>query len=188
MCSSSCPILSTFLLLTHSHSRALAGDKVQLASDGPSVYVTRMELMTTQFRCWDGRCLTIPNHVLHDYTIYNIKRSGGQTDTFSMTVGYHTSMDMITKLGDDFMQFCRQQPNDYNIDKCGWYLREIRESAALIIEFYAAQQTNWQTGLHFPRRHEMLKFLKSRCEAYEIEYFPPVNRSVLHFADDDGGE
>lgn len=60
-------------------------------------------------------------------------------------------MTTLSKLGEDFLEYCRGLPNDYKAEKCGWYLREIQQMTSLSIEFYTAQQNNWQVQNHCTR-------------------------------------
>ncbi len=89
------------------------------------MYVQRLELMTTTFRVWDGRINTIPNHVLHNSQIFNITRSGNQTDSLEMLVDYRTPLATINKLKDRYIQFLTENPNDFIVEQSGFYIRSV---------------------------------------------------------------
>jgi small-conductance mechanosensitive channel len=100
------------------------GDRVLIGDGkGDSMYVQRMELLTTTFRVWDGRINTIPNHVLHNSQIFNITRSGNQTDSLEMFIDFHTPASIIDKLKERYLQFLKDNPNDFIVEQSAFCVR-----------------------------------------------------------------
>eukprot|EP00051_Salpingoeca_urceolata_P005651 m.75433 g.75433 ORF g.75433 m.75433 type:complete len:870 (-) comp14481_c0_seq3:95-2704(-) len=155
------------------------GDRVTISEAYETMYVVRLELLTTTFRIWDGRIKTIPNYCLHSREIVNYRRSKNMTDSFELHIDYRTPASKIDELRDEFLAFCASNPNDYIAEDCKIFVRELCDSNSLKLFVATAQVGNFQTGAHFPRRSATIMFIKSVCERLDISYSPPVLRHVI---------
>ena len=63
----------------------LSGDRVTI--EGESLIVDKFELLTTSFIKIDGSVLIIPNAILANKFIHNIRRSGDQKEGIELVVG-----------------------------------------------------------------------------------------------------
>ena len=116
--------------------------------------------MTTVFRSSGGGLTSIPNFVLCNARITNIKRSGAMTDTVQVYVSGSTSRSALRALEVDFMDFVRTQPAWYEASGCNMLVSDIRNDGGVGINFTVAFRTNFQLGWDDERRSELLLKLR----------------------------
>jgi hypothetical protein len=84
------------------------GDRIMLpeSADRTAILlVTHIHLMTTTFTDTSNRNITVPNNLLAQLTIVNLKRSGNLSHTFSFHVGLYTPLERINALADRMFAF-----------------------------------------------------------------------------------
>eukprot|EP00039_Didymoeca_costata_P024742 m.11311 g.11311 ORF g.11311 m.11311 type:complete len:716 (+) comp4418_c0_seq2:292-2439(+) len=157
-----------FLFIRHPFD---VGDRVAMDSmDSDHMYVSRMELLTTTFRMWNGYVVTIPNHVLYQRTIFSIGRAGPMSDVIKTKLSIRTTTAQLKALEDDFLSMVRQQPDDYVADDCEMLLRDLVDANSIVVVFVIQNKTNWQNSQHIPRKQAVIYAIKESCERNKISY------------------
>lgn len=87
------------------------GDRVMI--DNEYLTVFKIELFTTVFRRSDGTAIYMPNSVLANKPVINIRRSGPQRQVFTKSFLGTITIDAIQNILDDLLKFTSENSKDF---------------------------------------------------------------------------
>ncbi len=98
-----------YIFITHSYD---VGDSLLL--DGDIVVVDKLEIMTTTvIRTSDGQLIYCPTQMLIPKNIFNIRRSGSQSEMFDITLSSTTSSDKLAEFKNAVTKVLAEEHNDF---------------------------------------------------------------------------
>eukprot|EP00045_Choanoeca_perplexa_P017525 m.256229 g.256229 ORF g.256229 m.256229 type:complete len:359 (-) comp17561_c0_seq12:104-1180(-) len=172
-------VFNSFVFLFGRHSFDV-GDRIELQGYDP-MYVVSMTLTQTTFRVWDGRVLTIANHLLYGMNMVNIRRAGPMMEALFLHVNIDTPWELLEELERRYRLFLKDNPKDYEEAKSAFWVRDIdvSDGNTLKVGMITMQTTNHQNGEHVPRRHKLIKFAHQACRDLGIVYWRPRQRGAV---------
>jgi hypothetical protein len=131
-----------------------AGDYVAIPedSDGP-MHVQRIHLLTTTFRRRDNRVVDIPNHVLYNHKILNLRRSTNLRDIFTLDVDVNVSMELIQKLESGLKTYLSTLADDFDAKGTCVLCQTLQLGDKVVLEIFVSQHSNWHYRSFHHRRH-----------------------------------
>lgn len=122
-----------FLFVGHAYD---VGDRVIIK--GESLLVDRIDLYTSHFRRWDGTLVFISNNVLAITTIYNVKRSGNNSELIDLTIRTQVPIEKIWLFRDRMLAFVRKHGEEFtgSLDIASIDVVDSNETkVALLVEY-----------------------------------------------------
>ncbi|KAI9018184.1 Mechanosensitive ion channel-domain-containing protein [Hyaloraphidium curvatum] len=131
-----------FLFMTHPFD---VGDRVMI--DNESYFVKELGLMSTIFTHVDGREMYASNPQLAQKAIYNVFRSGGQTEIIDLRVALKTSTDQLKLLGQKLNEGIREKfMKDFHPDIEIYIIQVDWDAETMTIELWLNHRQNFQNG------------------------------------------
>jgi small-conductance mechanosensitive channel len=176
-----------FLLIIHPFD---VGDRVYIALGTNSIppfgevgmdnlLVSSMHVLSTEFERWDGVKVYVPNYVLANRPIFNVRRSGPINDFLRIQIDYNTPTERIAEFRRRVDTFCKKESADFT-----GYSRvniEYMENCNRLGMFVVVQhRTNWQDyDLQLARRTKVFTFVKAVLDELAVGYLPPLQRVAM---------
>lgn len=145
------------------------GDRVII--DKEFLMVERVEIFTTIFRRWDGTAVYIPNSELAGKNIYNIRRSGSQTDSIDLSLEADTSIDSIWNLRDRLVEYAKGEPKDFTgvVALSQFSVDGDKAKVTMVVEY----RTNFQdAAVRASRKNKFMAMLKQIITEMNLKYYP----------------
>eukprot|EP00042_Codosiga_hollandica_P052361 m.662841 g.662841 ORF g.662841 m.662841 type:complete len:804 (-) comp58480_c0_seq4:90-2501(-) len=141
------------------------GDRVLIAAinDQP-MFVRQINLLSTIFQVWDNKHLVVPNHILYNTSIINVRRSTNMSDELFLDVDARTSAETIVQLEHQLKDFLRSRPSEYDHTHSSVRVLSLDHLSCLRLRIVIAQHGNWQKGEFYSRRHDCLMHIKRVCD------------------------
>lgn len=142
------------------------GDRVII--DNEYLTVFKIELFTTVFRRGDGTAIYMPNSVLANKPVINIRRSGPQSENFSKSYKGTITVNDVQGLLEDLQRFTASNPKDYTgkvdlLDYSG-------NSEQVDIKFLVEYASNFQNSSLQSKRSIMIEdFFEEASAKREME-------------------
>lgn len=154
------------------------GDRVliRLSGDLENLVVAELNVFSTTFFKWDGTSLFVPNSVLIDSPICNIRRSGSIMENHSIQVSSRTSPDKLLKLREMLTYFCRGKREMYT-DYVLVNYEKIEDSNRLFIKVLMQYQGNFQHYEGYLQKRSIFISELNRClKVLDIKYKLPTQK------------
>ncbi|KAI5170853.1 mechanosensitive ion channel protein 4/5/6/7/8/9/10 [Nematocida sp. LUAm3] len=164
-----------FLFIVHPYD---IGDRIKLEIDKEehNMVVSELNVFSTVFYQWDGAKIYIPNHVLLQKPITNVRRSGLMAENIIFQISFDTPSEKIQHLKSEITKFIKKHPKDF-APYFMFNYHGIEDTNKLHIKIYLQHATNWQNyEAYLQRKAKFIMFLKEAIAEQEIEYSLPVQR------------
>lgn len=164
-----------FLFLVHPYD---IGDRVyiELEKDVCNMVVSELNVFSTIFYRWDGAKVYIPNHVLHQKSIVNVRRSGPMAESVKLQIDFDTSTEKLQHLKNEIGDFIKRHPKDFTSYFMFNY-EDLENVNKLHLKVYLQHSGNWQNyEAYLQRKSKFIMFLKRAIDEQQITYYPPVHR------------
>ncbi|KXS09559.1 hypothetical protein M427DRAFT_149681 [Gonapodya prolifera JEL478] len=101
-----------FLFVTHPYD---VGDLIQIQLSGTFFTFTVMEMniLTTTLKKDDGLTAIVPNNILSQNFIYNVRRSAPQSQSISLDVPFDTDVKKVAELREMLKSWVQKERHDY---------------------------------------------------------------------------
>lgn len=146
------------------------GDRVIV--DGENLVVQNIEIFTTRFVKWDGVIVYVPNSVLSGKNIYNVRRSGLQSEEVVAKVSAETTTEDLRAMLELLTEKTRKEAKDFSgyVDLVEFnVLDEQKMEVKLAVQY----KSNFQNqAMRNSRRSKFDGLLKDTLAELDIEYFP----------------
>lgn len=167
-----------FLFIVHPYD---IGDRVhvEIEQEEMNMVVSELNVFSTVFYRWDGTKIYVPNHILLQKPISNIRRSGTMAENIKLQVAFDTPAEKIQHLKVEIGRFIRKHPREF-----GQYFlvnyHEIENTNKLHLKIYLQHASNWQNyESYLQRRAKFIMFLKQVVAEQGITYALPPQRMLL---------
>lgn len=160
------------------------GDRVLIMLNGTeeNLIVAELNVFSTQFYRWDGTSIFIPNHILADLPISNIRRSGPMMETHSIQINSSTDPSKLYVLKQMILGFVRENSEIYT-DYVLVNYEKIENSNKLFIKVLIQYQSNMQNyESYLKKRSYFIIELNRALKSLEITYTLPVQKIALNAA------
>lgn len=164
-----------FLFIIHPFD---IGDRVliKLNGENQNMVVAELNVFSTLFFKWDGTSLFVPNRVLANTPISNIRRSGSVMECHSIQINTKTDPEKIAKLREMLIEFCRKNSEFYT-DYILVNYERIEDSNKLFLKVLMQYQNNWQHYESYLKKRSIFVSELNRCiNILKITYTLPVQR------------
>lgn len=164
-----------FLFIVHPYD---IGDriKVEIDKEELNMIVSELNVFSTVFYEWDGSKIYIPNHVLLQKSIVNVRRSGLMAENITFQVAFDTPPEKIQHLKTEVAKFIKKHPKDFSPYFMFNY-HGIEDMNKLHLKIYLQHANNWQNyEAYLQRKAKFIMFLKQAITEQKIEYYLPVQR------------
>ncbi|KAI3656393.1 hypothetical protein MP638_000810 [Amoeboaphelidium occidentale] len=157
------------------------GDKVMLGS-GKEVYlVKKMMLTATLLERTDGQLMHCPNEKLADMFIYNLRRSGHQSEAIEISIAMDTPAKKIEQLENKMKDFVEGNTRDFYpaIDLTVEDIEEpaVGDEGKVKLKLFIRHKGNFQNNqLRVARRNKFIIALKDAL--LECKIFGKLNKNV----------
>ncbi len=144
-----------------------------------NLVVVEMHVLSTVFERWDGVKMYVPNYVLSEKPIFNVRRSGPLTETQRLEVDFSTPIAKIDELRRRLGDFvCREQSDFTTMSRVN--IDSMEKCNMIRINILFQHMTNWQDiDTRLARRTKMVTFLKETAADLELSYVPPLQRVAI---------
>ena len=164
-----------FLFIIHPFD---IGDRVliRLGGEVENLIVAELNIFSTTFFKFDGTSYFVPNSVLVNSPICNIRRSGAIMESHSIQVNSTTDTLKLEKLREMLIAFCNVHSEWYT-DYVLVNYEKIENSNKLFLKVLMQYTTNFQQyELHLQRRSEFINELNRCLNALDIHYKLPTQK------------
>ncbi|KAJ2999833.1 hypothetical protein HDV02_001611 [Globomyces sp. JEL0801] len=131
------------------------GDKI--AYDNQTYQVEEINLLTTVLKRSDGQKSYVPNSILANKEIGNIRRSGDQGEMIYLHVPFKTKQSLLDELGKRIQAFVESQPKDYN-SPISLNVSEITPGGLVKLGIFLNYKGNWQDSVRKSKRKTAFLF------------------------------
>lgn len=153
-----------FLLVSHPYD---VGDRVLI--DNVEYLVQRTDLLATTFVDLNGKLSYIPNPVLFNKKIENIRRSSKQSDTLTIKVGGSTTFKAANELKEK-IQTKLQQEKDYFTGQI-YLLKFEMDGDNVALGYLVQHKVNFQKMVErFKRRDKLASLVEEALKEANISY------------------
>lgn len=143
------------------------GDLVTI--DGINYQVQELSLLVTTFQL-DGKLVYIPNSILSNKPIINIRRSSDLTDFIMIVVEFATPEEIIKKLHDNLCELVKNHPSRFK-GTGTMDMIEIGADGKVTYRFSLRHKGNWQNGaMRWSSRTFFMFALKRNMEELGIKF------------------
>lgn len=167
-----------FLFVIHPYD---IGDRIliNLGSVEENLVVAELNVFSTLFYRWDGTSVFVPNHLLADISITNLRRSGATMEGHSIQVNAKTDPAKLEALKTQLVEFCRSKTDDYT-DYVLLNYERIEDTHKLHIKILMQYQTNKQNYESYLKKKtrfmmEMNRIIKELGLSYDL----PIQRITV---------
>lgn len=167
-----------FLFIVHPYD---IGDRIRVEIDKEelNMVVSELNVFSTVFYEWNGSKIYIPNHVLLQKSIVNVRRSGLMAENIMFQIAFDTVPEKIQHLKAEVTKFIKKHPKDFSPYFMFNY-HAIEDANKLHLKIYLQHATNWQNyEAYLQRKAKFIMFLKQAINEQKIEYYLPVQRVEL---------
>lgn len=157
------------------------GDRilVKLKGEEENLVAAELNVFSTLFYRWDGTSVFVPNHLLADTPITNLRRSGATMESHSIQINARTEPAKLESLKQQLEDFCRAHSDVYT-DYILINYEKIEDSHKLYIKVLMQYQTNRQNYESYLKKKTMfLLELNRLIEALDIKYNLPIQKISL---------
>lgn len=162
-----------FLFIIHPFD---IGDRVliRLGSEVENLVVAELNIFSTTFYKFDGTAFFVPNSVLVNCPICNIRRSGAIMETHSIQVSSTTDTQKLEKLREMLINFCKSH-SDWYTDYVLVNYEKIEDSNKLYLKVLMQYSTNFQQYENYlKRKSEFINELNRCLKILNIKYKLPT--------------
>ncbi|TPX37040.1 hypothetical protein SmJEL517_g00848 [Synchytrium microbalum] len=153
-----------FLFLTHPYD---VGDRVEI--DGNAFIVKEFALSVTIFRTPDGKEVIAPNPLLLGKFIYNIRRSGAQSESVTLHLDGDTTESQLQELKDRLNDFAQNSSRDFSGNIIPT-ISQINAGNELVISIGITHKANWSNfGNKVVRTNRFMIELRKILKDLKIE-------------------
>ncbi|KAI5189553.1 mechanosensitive ion channel protein 4/5/6/7/8/9/10 [Nematocida sp. AWRm77] len=164
-----------FLFIVHPYD---IGDRirVEVENEELNMVVSELNVFSTVFYQWDGAKIYIPNSVLLQKSIVNVRRSGLMAENIVFQVSFDTPPEKIQHLKSEVGKFIKKHPKDF-APYFMFNYHELENTNKLHLKIYLQHATNWQNfEAYLQRKAKFVMFLKQAIAEQHIEYYLPIQR------------
>ncbi|KAI5170380.1 mechanosensitive ion channel protein 4/5/6/7/8/9/10 [Pancytospora epiphaga] len=154
------------------------GDRVLIKLDSveENLLVAELNVFSTLFYRWDGTSVFIPNYVLANHPISNVRRSGPMMETHSIQINASTDPSKLYVLKQMLLEFVRTNSEIYT-DYVLVNYEKIEDSNKLFIKVLVQYQTNCQNYESYLKKRSCFIIELNRClRMLDITYTLPVQK------------
>lgn len=156
-----------FIFVTHPYD---SGDKIII--EEKTYFVVELSLLITTLK-QEGKIVYVPNSQLALKSIYNIRRSGDQSEVIKVQVSIETEVDKMKVVYEKMLGFMKSQPARFK--GTGFMeLTEFGPGQCCTYSFLLEYCGNWQDGM---RRMEIkcafMEALKKNLEEQNVKLYHP---------------
>jgi small-conductance mechanosensitive channel len=167
-----------FLFIIHPYD---IGDRIFVNIDNhfENLVVHELNVFSTVFYRWNGTCVYVPNSILSNKLITNVRRSGVVSDSHKIQINARTEQSKLLSLKSTLEAFLKKNSGDFT-EYCMVNYEYIENSNKLHMKIYMQYKTNSQNyELYLKRKTLFLSYLNKCLQDYEIEYCLPPKRIVI---------
>ncbi|OAG31979.1 hypothetical protein NEDG_00454 [Nematocida displodere] len=167
-----------FLFIVHPYD---IGDRirVEIEKEELNMVVSELNVFSTVFYQWDGAKIYIPNHVLLQKCILNVRRSGLMAENIHFQISFDTPPEKIQHLKAEVSKFIKKHPKDF-APYFMFNYHAIEDTNKLHLKIYLQHAMNWQNYEgYLQRKAKFIMFLKAAISEQKIEYYLPIQRVEL---------
>lgn len=164
-----------FLFIIHPFD---IGDRVFLNINGivENLIVAELNVFSTSFFRWDGTFFFIPNVVLINIPISNIRRSNCMRETHTVLGNSKTTPDKIQRLKELLKRFCSER-KDIFTDNVSVNIERIENSEKILIKIIMQYQSNFQHYEYYLHKRSIFIYELNRClKELKINYKQPIQK------------
>lgn len=164
-----------FLFIIHPFD---IGDRIFINIGGviENLIVAELNVFSTSFFKWDGTFFFIPNTVLINTPISNMRRSRNIMENHIIQVSSKTSPEKLVKLKENLKEFCLSKSEFYT-DYVLVNYEKIEDSNKLFIKVLMQYQGNFQHHeAYLHKRSIFVGELNSKLNELKIRYKLPVQK------------
>lgn len=146
------------------------GDRVTV--DGENMVVQNIEIFTTRFVRWDGQIVYAPNSVLSGKYIFNVRRSGMQSEQISAQISASTTTDQLRQVLVQLKEKTLEETKDFTgfVDIVEF---NVMDEAKMEVKFTVQYKSNFQhQAQRNARKTKFNMMMKDVLADLNIEYFP----------------
>ncbi|KAM0672363.1 hypothetical protein OCOL_000581 [Ordospora colligata] len=159
--------VESFLFIVYTHPYD-PGDRVHI--DGENMIVREICLFNTTLECWDGMVVIIPNLVIREKAILNIRRSRSQQWKLSVLVSSKTCDKKIEILKDVIRTFVKE---DKSYVTASMNVSEILDSSYIRLDIIVKHLMNFQSGFFMWSNHtKFVGMLLTALHMLDIRFNP----------------
>lgn len=162
-----------FLFIIHPFD---IGDRILVNLNGiqENLLVAELNVFSTTFFRWDGTFFFVPNSVLVNTPISNIRRSGAIMENHIIQISASTKPEKLQRLKEMLRSFVAER-SDYYTDYILVNYDRIEDSNKLFIKVLMQYQSNFQHYEFYLKKKSVFIAELSRClKSLKIEYKLPV--------------
>ncbi|KAI4292806.1 hypothetical protein PAPHI01_2080 [Pancytospora philotis] len=163
------------------------GDRVLITLNAveENFVVAELNVFSTLFYRWDGTSVFIPNHILANQPITNIRRSGPTMETHSIQIDSATDPSKLYVLKQMLLEFVRANSEIYT-DYVLVNYEKIENSSKLFVKVLIQYQSNLQNyESYLKKRSYFIIELNRALRSLDITYTLPAQRVKLSRAADE---
>ncbi|KAG0438035.1 Mechanosensitive ion channel protein 7 [Dictyocoela muelleri] len=164
-----------FLFFIHPYD---VGDRifVNLDNKEENLVVTELNVFSTVFIRWDGVVLVVPNQILREKSIINIRRSNTMTESHRIQIDVKTPPEKIEKMKIKLQSYLISN-NEMFTDFLMVNFESIENNNILHVRVVMQYKKNWQNyDKYLELRSEFLTILNSVLKSCQIDYKPLVQK------------
>lgn len=146
------------------------GDRVSV--DGENMVVQNIEIFTTRFVRWDGQIVYAPNSVLSGKYIFNVRRSGMQSEQVTAQISAKTTTDQLRQVLVQLKEKTHEETKDFTgfVDIVEF---NVIDEEKMEVKFTVQYKSNFQhQAQRNARKTKFNMMMKETLADLEIEYFP----------------
>lgn len=146
------------------------GDRVTV--DGENMVVQNIEIFTTRFVRWDGQIVYAPNAVLSGKYIFNVRRSGMQSEQIIAQISAQTTTDQLRQVLVQLKEKTLEETKDFTgfVDIVEF---SVLDEKKMEVKFTVQYKSNFQhQAQRNARKTKFNMLMKEVLAEQDIEYFP----------------
>jgi len=154
------------------------GDRVLIRLGGTveNLVVAELNIFSTTFYRFDGTSFLVPNNVMINTHIGNIRRSGNIMETHTIQVDTGTSPEKLERLREMLIEYCRDNPAHFT-DYVLVNYESIDDSNKLQIKVLMQYKGNFQNHEYYlQRRSDFVCKLNKCLKRLRVKYELPTQR------------
>lgn len=154
------------------------GDRVLIRLGGreENLVVAELNIFSTTFYRFDGTLFLVPNNVMINTYISNIRRSGNIMETHTIQIDSKTAPEKLVAFKAMLVEFCRANPMEFT-DYILVNYESIEGSNKLHIKVLMQYKGNFQNYEYYLQRRSKFVCKMNRClKKLKIKYVLPTQR------------
>ncbi|EJW01255.1 hypothetical protein EDEG_04040 [Edhazardia aedis USNM 41457] len=152
------------------------GDRIFIQSGGEklNVVVKELNIFSTVFTKFDGTQTFMPNSLLSNTQITNVRRSGWMSDSHQIKIDINTKDKDLVLLKVDIALYLRRNYDKWD-DNFMFNFENIEDSRTINCRIFLTSKDNWQNyDKYIKHKGDFLKFLCDTMTHRGIKYTLPV--------------